>query len=302
VNRRTSIVLLVCLAMAGTAFSQINSSTYRYVAINFPGASSTVASGINNVGEIVGFFTTGVANCQFGSTICKFHGFKLKNKVFTRIEIAGATNTRVLGVNDAGDVVGDYQTSDGHIHGFLLHHTGALQKINQSGSIFTSAAGVNNSLTVVGTGEVSGFIWKNGVFTKLDITNHTVGGESETIHGISNLGVIVGDLFRQDFQNGWQKSGTDLDVFQRIQGSDTHINGVNGRDDLVGEGPGIGSGFVSFHQESGETGEQSEALKPVRIHFPGSFSTSPLSINYAQAIVGSYNDSNQVAHGFLAVH
>ena len=69
---------------------------------------------------------------------------------------------------------------------------------------------------------------------------------------------------------GWQKAGTDLDVFQRIQGLDTHVNGVNGRDDLVGAAPGIEAGFVSFHNESGETGESSEKLKPVPIKAPSS--------------------------------
>ncbi len=294
--------MVVCLAFASTGFSQINSSTYHYAAINFPGAASTEAHGINNFGEIVGFFNIGIANCQFGSTLCRFHGFKLKNKVFTRIDIPGATDTRVLGVNDGGDVVGDYRTSDNNIHGFLLHHTGALQKINQTGSNFTSASGVNNSLTVVGTG-ITGFIWKNGVFTKLDITNHTVGGESETINGISNLGVIVGSLFRQDFQNAWQKAGSDLDVYQRISGVDTLLNGVNGRDDVVGRAAAVtGLGFVSFHVESSETGESNETLRPVRIHFPNSPDTTPWSINYAQAIVGTYMGSDNVSHGFLAVH
>lgn len=298
-NRRTLLVLVVCLASVGTALSQINSSTYHYVSIDVPGASSTEARGINNFGEIVGFFTTGQGNCEFGSTICAFHGFKLKNKVFTRVDIPGATNTRILGVNDGGDVAGDYTTSDGHIHGFLLHHTGALQKINQPGTSFTSASGVNNSLTVVGTG-TTGFTWKNGVFTKVDITNHTVGGESETINGISNLGVIVGSLFRQDFQNAWQKAGSDLDVYQRINGLDTLLNGVNGRDDVVGTATGANNGFVSFHVESNESGETSERLRPVPIHFPNSSDTTPHSINYAQAIVGTY--MTQFPHGFLAVH
>ncbi|HST78836.1 MAG TPA: hypothetical protein VLN58_10145 [Verrucomicrobiae bacterium] len=300
-NRRFVQALVVCLALAGTAFSQINSSTYHYVAINFPGGASTEAHGINNFGEIVGFFNIGVANCQFGSTLCRFHGFKLKNKVFTRIDIPGATDTRVLGLNDGGDIVGDYRTSDSSIHGFLLHHTGTLQKINQPGSNFTSASGVNNSLTVVGTG-ITGFIWKNGVFTKLDITNHATGGESETINGISNLGVIVGSLFRQDFQNAWQKAGSDLDIYQRINGLDTLLNGVNGRDDVVGTATVLNRGFVSFHVESSETGETSETLKPVRIHFPNATDTIPWSINYAQAIVGSFTGSDNVSHGFLAVH
>ena len=186
------------------------------------------------------------------------------------------------------------------MHGFLLRHTGVLQKINQPGSSFTILTGVNNSLTVVGQGN-TGFTWKNGTFTTLDLTTPGA-GESEDINGISNPGIIVGDLFRADFFNGWQKAGADVDVFQRIKGLDTRVNGVNGRDDLVGIATGTNFGFVSFHQEPTETTETNEALKPVSIKFPGSQETIPWSINYSQSIVGTYTSANFVQHGFLAVH
>ena len=297
-NHRVVQMLFVCLLLTGVAVSQIDSPTFRYATINVPGAASTEARGINNLGEIVGFFTVGNPFCTFGAN-CAIHGFRLINGKFSRIDIPGALQTEVLGVNDFGDVAGAYFTSDNHLHGFLLHHTGLLQKINQSGTDFTSANGVNNSLTVVGNG-VTGFIWKNGTFTKLDITNHAVGGQSEDINGISNLGVIVGDLFASDFFNGWQKAGPDLDIFARINGSDTRVMGTNARDDLVGSA--AGRGFVSFHQEGAETSETGEKLKPVPINAPGARTTTPWSINRFQAIVGTFIDDLNVSHGFLAVH
>lgn len=303
-NRKVLIAAILCLALTGGAVSQINSPKFRYVSFSFPGATNgTVARGINNFGEIVGYYIIGRTDCSFFLS-CQLHGFKAINGKFSTIDVPGATQTEVLGVNDGGDVVGAFASSDGHLHGFLLHHTGRLQKIDQPGSNFTSANGVNNSLTVVGNG-VTGFTWKNGTFTKLDITNHTIGGQSETLNGISNLGVIVGDLFASDFFNAFQKAGPDLDVFQRIGGSDTHLNGVNGRDDVVGTATALGGGgFVTFHSEASETGEHGEVLHPVRINFPGGEGTTPWSINFHQAIVGSYQDVNFpfAFHGFLAVH
>jgi len=302
VKQRILPILSLCLLLAGAAFGQINSPNFRYVSFGFPGAAGTEARGINNFGVIVGFYKVGRSDCDFGFSGCQIHGFKVVSGKFTTINVAGSSQVKVLGINDGGDVVGAFATSDGHIHGFLLHHTGQFQQIDQPGSNFNSANGVNNSLTVVGNG-TTGFIWKNGTFTTLDITNHAVGGESETINGISNPGIIVGDLFRADFFNGWQKAAADLDVFQLIGGRDTHVNGVNGRDDLVGTAPGVLAGFVSFHNEI-ETVESSstESLHPVPINFPNAFGTTPWSINYNQMIVGTYLDHNFVPHGFLAVH
>jgi uncharacterized membrane protein len=40
----------------------------------------------------------------------------------------------------------------------------------------------------------------------------------------------------------------------------------------------------------------------VAIHFPGSSGTRAWGINYNQSIVGSYTDSSNNTHGFLAVH
>lgn len=302
-HRKVLIAAILCLALTGGAVSQINSPKFRFVSFSFPGSNGTVARGINNFGEIVGFYIIGRTDCQFFLS-CQLHGFKVINGKFSTIDVPGAIQTEVFGVNDGGDVVGAFATSDGHLHGFLLHHTGLLQQIDQPGTNFTSANGVNNSLTVVGNG-LTGFIWKNGKFTTVDITNHAIGGESETINGISNLGVIAGDLFRSDFFNAWQKAGPDLDVFQRIGGFDTHLNGVNSRDDLVGSATALGGGgFVTFHSEASETGEHGEVLHPVRINFPGGSGTTPWSINFHQAIVGSYQDTSFpfAFHGFLAVH
>jgi len=297
VKFRLLTTLVVCLFLAGGGFSQINSTSFRYVAINVPGATATIPRGINNFGEIVGFyFISGNPACGLGVN-CVLHGFKLINHKFTRVDVPGALQTAINGVNDNGDVVGAYFASDGKLHGFLLLHNGHLVKIDHPGSNFTSPNGVNNSLTVVGDA-TTGFIWKNGKFTTFDITVPG-NGESETLLGISNNGFIAGTLFRQDFNNGFQKTGSDVDVFARINGLDTHVVAVNSRDDILGAAPGVDRSFVSFHEESNSN---ELVLKPVPIHFPGSSATMATGINFNQSIVGSFTDSSNHIHGFLAVH
>jgi hypothetical protein len=301
VKNRFVPALLVCLFLASAGFSQINSSHFQYVSINVPGATATIPRGINNFGEIVGSYQiSGNPACGLGVN-CVIHGFKLINGKFTRVDVPGALQTEIHGVNDGGDVAGTYFTSDGRLHGFLLRHTGQLTRLDAPGAQFTVANGVNNSLTVVGNGN-TGFIWKNGTFTKFDITVPN-NGESEDLFGISNNGFLAGTIFRQDFFNGFQKAGTDLDVFARINGVDTHITAVNSRDDLLGAAPSIDQAFVAFHQESNETTEKNEPLLHiVPIHFPGSSGTQAWGINFNQSIVGSYIDSSNNTHGFLAVH
>ena len=304
-------ILFVCLTLACGAFAQIDSPNFRYVAINVPGAASTSATGINNHGMIVGFYQVGT-NCQSGVPLpgCdRFHGFTIVNGKMRTLDV-GSRFTEILGVNDFGDVVGVFEDNSSRFHGFLRHHTGAIQRIDPPGatlcSEFTGCLGgppsaVNTSLTVVG----GNWKWHNGVFTKLDFTTPG-GGETQNWSGISNSGVIVGSLFHQDFWNGIQLAGRDFDLFPRINGSDTHVFGVNGRDDLVGTGSLPGSGFFSPHVERGEgTGDKPEKpLNPLSISFPGSPQTIPNAINYNQMIVGSYVDPNHtnVTHGFLAVH
>jgi hypothetical protein len=39
---------------------------------------------------------------------------------FTTIDVPGSIDTRVIGINPGGDMVGQYTSADGVIHGFLL--------------------------------------------------------------------------------------------------------------------------------------------------------------------------------------
>jgi hypothetical protein len=292
--------LFVCLALVCGAWAQIDSPNFRYVAINVPGAAQTAASGINNGGVIVGFYQVGT-NCIPGTATptCHTHGFKLANKKFTTIDIPGSRFTAILGLNDFSDTVGIFEDSAGKFHGFLRHHTGVVQRIDPTGPLFGGAAAVNNSLTVVG----GNFSWHNGKFTRVDFTTPGL-GEDQSLTGISNSGVIVGTLFHQDFENGILKAGSDFDLFPRINGTDTFVNGVNGRGDVVGIATAVpGQGYFSTHVEREPSGDKPERpLNPIRIHFPGASQTNPNAINFNQAIVGSYTDSSNRTHGFLAVH
>jgi uncharacterized membrane protein len=196
--------VLVCASFAQTSF--------KYVAINFPGAFSTQANGINNGGEIVGTYMPSACT---GS--CVTHGFKFVNKKFTRIDIPGATSTTAEGVNDFGDIVGTFIGSNTTItHGFLLHHTGRLEILDLTGldQSNTTPLGINKNLTVVGSyiddsSSGIGFIWQNGRFTRFDLGG---GAIQQSINDISNPGVMIGFFFKAGESRTFVKAGKDLDI------------------------------------------------------------------------------------------
>src|SRR5260370_20998621 len=101
--RRLSFHLLATL-LVGLALSTSAAGT-TFTAIDFPGAVSTRAFGINDKGRVVGRYQDSGGNV---------HGFLLKNGAFTAIDVPGATGFTVArGINNSGDIVGNYVDSSG---------------------------------------------------------------------------------------------------------------------------------------------------------------------------------------------
>ena len=85
-----------------------NISTPGFTEISLPGAdgaTSFAATGINNAGEVIGFFLNGTVT----------EGFQDNGGTFKNFEATGSTNTIFLGINNNGQVVGVYQDGGGHI-------------------------------------------------------------------------------------------------------------------------------------------------------------------------------------------
>lgn len=82
--------------------------------LRFPRATATRATGINDAGEVVGYYQLGqaVAGTR-GFTWTSAGGFATVNGP------GGAVSTAISGVNDAGDLVGYYTDRAGHTDGLL---------------------------------------------------------------------------------------------------------------------------------------------------------------------------------------
>jgi probable HAF family extracellular repeat protein len=109
-----------------------------------PGATSTQALGINNLGQIVGNFFDG------GQTL----GFIKTGNTFTLFDagdfVPGALFTQISAINDLGHVVGQF-TDGAHIgHGFFYDGV-TFTTLDVPGAIQTIANGINDLDMIVGT-------------------------------------------------------------------------------------------------------------------------------------------------------
>ncbi|HTW02056.1 MAG TPA: hypothetical protein VMF87_17285, partial [Streptosporangiaceae bacterium] len=82
----------------------------QYTTIDVPGAPSTVAVGVNDLGVVSGFYFDAAGNQ---------HGFLYRDGTFTTVDVPGAADTLLTVTNDLGTAVGYSIDSSGAAHGFV---------------------------------------------------------------------------------------------------------------------------------------------------------------------------------------
>jgi len=78
-----------------------------FTQIHFPNSSATIARGINDSGDIVGWYIVVTNPPNFAIAV---HGFVLSKGVYTSLDAPGATGTIANGVNEQGEITGSYTT------------------------------------------------------------------------------------------------------------------------------------------------------------------------------------------------
>ena len=185
---------------------------------------------------------------------------------FTTIAYPGALRTDVYGINDLGDIVGEYK--DNTTIGGFLYNNGIFTKI--PGTVKS----INNLGQMVG-GDGDGFIYDGEKYTQIYCENC----EILRLTAINDYGKIVG----RSSTGGFLYDGENC----------THIKGSNPRDinnhgQIVGEN-GTQFGFLEY----GNTF--------VSMEYPGGvLRTEAAGINDDGLIVGYYSSDNlNIRHGFL---
>ncbi|HEX8071923.1 MAG TPA: hypothetical protein VF546_18390 [Pyrinomonadaceae bacterium] len=169
--------------------------------ISPPGAVIAVATAINNSGRIAGdAFTCDIVdgNCVNGKT----RAFVYDGGAFELLGTLGGRDSRALGINDAGLVVGYADTAgpapntSGQQHAFS-YRAGAFDDITaRMGAASGLAAAVNAAGDVVGfSGQPTGlFIYRNGNTTLLSISGFA--------RAVNDAGLLVGGLSGNDDGSG----------------------------------------------------------------------------------------------------
>jgi probable HAF family extracellular repeat protein len=168
------------------------------------GATHSLASAINDSGQVVGFSYTHAENGSWPT-----HAFLWQNGVMTDLGTLGGTFTAAWDINAVGQVVGYAPTTDGWTHAFLWQD-GLMTDLGdfgtQDGASYSSASAINASGQVAGwaqwvgwaeTGEGGGegevvyaihaFLWQNGVMTDLG-----QGQNDSLAYAINASGQVVG--------------------------------------------------------------------------------------------------------------
>ena len=185
----TVLVVAAIILLPSLLQAQSGVNAYKVAQISPSGATSTYASALNKTSIVVGSFTV-----PSGAT----EGFSLKKGVYTTLVVPGSNNfTRANGINDAGEIAGDFYTSsDNAYHGFLYKKGKFTQYDVQLGTVSTSIFSINNDANFAGSIGSNGnpnqaFINIGGNVTEF----YGSGTMSSFAYAINNSNDVVGDYY-----------------------------------------------------------------------------------------------------------
>lgn len=277
----------VHFASAITLFT--TSSNYSFTTVDVPGMTNPVATGVNDLGEIVGYGTSS-GNQQVG--------FIDDAGMFTTLSLPGSNGTMANGLNDKGQVVGTYSDSTG-THGFE-YSGGSYTSIDVPNSFpgTTKVVGINNSGQIAGNASLpqppfgyspAGFIDTAGTF-QLEMQGST---PSEVyLTGINNSGQVVG------YGGGGRGPGgaifataSSLNLYAGF----AQFNAINDSGQIVANNFYLISSPIPTSESAPFLGSTTTGFTNV---YPGG--ASILGINDAGVLVGDFVDSSGVQHAFEA--
>ncbi|MBE3097719.1 MAG: DUF3466 family protein [Planctomycetes bacterium] len=220
---RTTVVAAGIVAILAWACAA-PATQYTMTDLGALGGSNTWATGINNVGQIVGqsgehaFLYSGGVMQDLGTL---GGAWSLATSINDAGQVVGASDTvgdvnrhaflysggvmsdlgtlgvslnyaYATGISNAGQVVGQARATASNDHAFL-YSGGVMQDLGTLGGAWSSAMGINNAGQVVGvaclaSGAQHAFLYSGGVMQDLG----TLGWRSGAL-GINNVGQVVGD-------------------------------------------------------------------------------------------------------------
>jgi probable HAF family extracellular repeat protein len=263
----------------GLVLMAASGQTTGFTSIDFPGATSTTAWGVNDRGDVVGLYSLADKTN---------HGFLYRGGVLTSIDFPGATSTETYGINLAGDIVGDY-TMNGKIHGFVLSQ-GRFTTTDFPGATTTELAAINPSHQILAfyilpDGSTHSALIQGEQFTNIDLPNQN----ATSANGINAGGDIVGAVTKSGFTTAFVLSKGQMTPITVPGASFTGAYGIDAGGNIVGrykDAAGVSHGFI----------RSGGAITTIDI--PGASFTGAAAINSVGDIVGRYT-AGGINHAFL---
>jgi hypothetical protein len=285
-KRRKSMLSLVCvLWLWGTA--EAEAITYTFTSLDYPGAVTTGAYGVNDQGHVVGLHQT-----ASDATLGIARGFVFDGASYQEVTVAGCDQAMAFGINNADEVVGVCQTANG-VHGFLKSlSTGEEAIYNAPGATGTRLHAINiDGFMAGGTHEGSR---SHGVLT--DAVTWTVfdapGADATQVFGLNTGRTMVGHSLTFGTSHGFlTPDGVNFTPIDYPGANYTVAFGLSNG--------GLVSG--TFNRDGTYHGFLWDGSTYTILDVPGSPHTEGhgLSPN-ATKLVGAYNDAPGQQHGFLA--
>ena len=256
-----------------------------FTTIDYPGASATAAYGINNAGDVVGYYT-GEGNLN--------HGFLFSGGKFTSIDYPGARQTWARGINARGDIVGNWGDGTRNF-GFLLRQ-GVYTLVDCPGSISSWATDINSAGDIAGIHwravyPAQGFMLSGGACSLSEYRPESASTNMTMYFGINDAGVLVGHWGSRAAIYAIALNKGTFTQFAHGGGNGAEALGINNAGDMVGD------------YRDGDLGLHGFLLKNGRftaVDVPGARSTTAFKINNSGQVAGSYVDAGNKTHGFVA--
>ncbi|WP_293375093.1 PEPxxWA-CTERM sorting domain-containing protein [Phenylobacterium sp.] len=213
--------------------------------INNGGNTSAIGvAAMNASGTVVG---TDIQTTNGVGLVYDFVGFIDKGGQYTFVNAPGAVDTQLLGINNAGVVLGEYETAASNgVFTYFTDTNGVLTTLSAPGFSGIVPTGIDSAGDVVGTAMVGGvrvgFIDKGGVFSVVSVP----GSGATSISGVSANGLIVGQYFSGGKNLGFLDDDGVFTTIAPPSATVTHISAVNDLGEVVGTANG-----VSFAEQGG---------------------------------------------------
>ncbi len=189
---------------------------------HLPGATLTIASGINSLGQIVG--------------VSGPNAFLYNQLQMINLGTLGGATSFAYGINTVGQIVGYADTANHTTHAFL-YQSGRMNDLGTLGGANSYAYGLNDAGQIVGQAQTSSgayhaFLYQNGAMTDLG----SFAGNNSVAYRINNDGVIVGSSYvnATDFHAFSYQKGVMKDLGNGPGFTDSEAFGINDKGEIVG--------------------------------------------------------------------